>query len=306
MAHNTDIAKLLSVDQLFWLGIHNMVQPLNYKTVHGMNLTFTNWKFDEPKFESKSGISISSKHDGKWKSLKAEEKLNFMCMYIIRAEDINECATNAHNCHSDAICTNTIKGFTCSCNPGYVGNGIVCSDIDECIWNSNICHSNAKCTNLIGNYECECYPGFDGDGLLCSDKNECDSDAHDCHSKADCINTVGSRNCVCNAPYWEGNGVGSKGCSDVDECGSGSHQCKPSNDYPDTPECINHNEGYTCKCPIGFELDDFSCNDLNECELNQDSCQNTICVNNIGSYTCGCQDGFILTYGNTCIMTESK
>ena len=39
--------------------------------------------------------------------------------------DINECLTNP--CHTDAVCTNTIGGHFCTCNNGYVGNGLQCS-----------------------------------------------------------------------------------------------------------------------------------------------------------------------------------
>ena len=137
MAHNDDISKLMSADELYWLGIHNFIQPLKFRPVNGLNLTYNNWKSDEPKYDSKRGVTINPKHEGEWASLQAETKLSFMCMFIIRAKDINECETNAHNCHLEATCTNTIKGFTCSCDRGYVGNGIVCSDINECFWGSH-------------------------------------------------------------------------------------------------------------------------------------------------------------------------
>ena len=31
------------------------------------------------------------------------------------------------NCHHNAQCTNTEGSFTCSCNPGYIGDGTECS-----------------------------------------------------------------------------------------------------------------------------------------------------------------------------------
>ena len=34
--------------------------------------------------------------------------------------DIDECFNNTHNCTQ--TCTNTVKGFTCECNDGYVLN----------------------------------------------------------------------------------------------------------------------------------------------------------------------------------------
>ena len=46
---------------------------------------------------------------------------------------INECATNQHNCHRDAICHDETPFFTCKCKPGYKGNG------RNCIGKYNIC-----------------------------------------------------------------------------------------------------------------------------------------------------------------------
>ena len=41
--------------------------------------------------------------------------------------DINECESDdSNNCHKNAQCTNTVGSFTCSCNPGYTGDGVDC------------------------------------------------------------------------------------------------------------------------------------------------------------------------------------
>ena len=42
--------------------------------------------------------------------------------------DINECKiSNSNNCDKHgASCINTVGSYTCSCNPGFVGNGITC------------------------------------------------------------------------------------------------------------------------------------------------------------------------------------
>ena len=38
--------------------------------------------------------------------------------------NINECDLGTHNCHADATCTDTEGSFTCSCNPGFGGDGV--------------------------------------------------------------------------------------------------------------------------------------------------------------------------------------
>jgi len=35
--------------------------------------------------------------------------------------------TGAHNCHSNAICTDTDDFFTCQCKDGYRGDGVFCA-----------------------------------------------------------------------------------------------------------------------------------------------------------------------------------
>ena len=37
----------------------------------------------------------------------------------------DECALGQHNCDVNADCTNTADNFTCSCKPGYLGNGTI-------------------------------------------------------------------------------------------------------------------------------------------------------------------------------------
>ena len=42
--------------------------------------------------------------------------------------DINECET-LNPCSPNANCTNTFGSFTCSCNTGFDGNGLMCSGL---------------------------------------------------------------------------------------------------------------------------------------------------------------------------------
>ena len=41
--------------------------------------------------------------------------------------DIDECETDWNICHAAAQCTNTEGSFTCTCKPGYTGDGTKCT-----------------------------------------------------------------------------------------------------------------------------------------------------------------------------------
>ena len=46
------------------------------------------------------------------------------CMHT----DIDECSDpSLNNCHSSAVCINTMGGFMCECNPGFQGDGVTCT-----------------------------------------------------------------------------------------------------------------------------------------------------------------------------------
>ena len=130
--------------------------------------------------------------------------------------DVNECidarvlanmafassSKDTDTCDANAICTNTLGSYTCSCADGFVGDGQTCNDVNECIdarvlasnsssQDPDTCGENAICTNTLGSYTCSCSEGFTGDGNICIDVDECVSTA--CGGTEDCVNTLGSR-----------------------------------------------------------------------------------------------------------------
>ena len=56
-----------------------------------------------------------------------------ICIAVIQTlfsscSDINECELSSLNdCDGNADCTDTIGSYTCSCNPGYEGDGFNCT-----------------------------------------------------------------------------------------------------------------------------------------------------------------------------------
>ena len=59
----------------------------------------------------------------------AHLNLSNSCYVYFCPLDIDECATRADNCDTNAICTNSPGSFACTCNHGYTGDGVTCMGI---------------------------------------------------------------------------------------------------------------------------------------------------------------------------------
>lgn len=51
----------------------------------------------------------------------------FIVYLQISSADVDECLTQKANCDQNAVCTNTIGSFVCSCKDGFQGNGTFCT-----------------------------------------------------------------------------------------------------------------------------------------------------------------------------------
>jgi outer membrane protein OmpA-like peptidoglycan-associated protein/fibronectin type 3 domain-containing protein len=47
----------------------------------------------------------------------------------ITCQDINECSTNNGGCDVHASCTNSTGSYSCTCQSGYIGNGVTCAQL---------------------------------------------------------------------------------------------------------------------------------------------------------------------------------
>lgn len=163
--------------------------------------------------------------------------------------DVDECQASPAPCSPQAICTNTVGGFSCACGPGFTGDGGVCADVDECLTGNGGCHPSAACTNTDGGRTCACNPGFTGDGGVCADVNECLTGNGGCASNATCANTDGGRTCTCPTGYM-GNGVT---CTDINECATNNGGCSAN------ATCTNTPGSRTCACNQGYTGNGVTC-----------------------------------------------
>ena len=75
--------------------------------------------------------------------------------------DMNECFhASENNCDDVATCSNTLDSYSCTCNSGYLGDGVICEDVNECSDGVHSCDINARCLNTDGSYQCEYLDGF--------------------------------------------------------------------------------------------------------------------------------------------------
>jgi hypothetical protein len=210
--------------------------------------------------------------------------------------DENECKYRP--CDVFAHCTNTLGSFSCTCYPGYRGDGFNCEDIDECQDPAiaGRCVENAWCCNLPAHFLCKCNAGFEGDGeVQCLDIDEC-TQPNACGQNALCLNTPGNYTCSCPEGFI---GNPFDGCVDQNEC-ENPNACGPG------AICTNVVGGRQCHCPPGFEGDPYTtgCGDMDECARTNPCGRDALCSNLEGSYRCACPPGFIGDPLTSCTGTE--
>ncbi|XP_065193055.1 fibrillin-2-like [Sycon ciliatum] len=246
-------------------------------------------------------------------------------------QDIDECstsfnssssnATGVNNCSVNAICTNTVGCYECTCLNGYHGDGVTCLDENECTDGLHQCAPlTAACSNTNGSYTCECIDGFVGNGTVCDvcpagfygngtaclDINECvgnnttntssNNNSSICGENTVCVNTVPGFLCQCLAGY---EAVTHTICQDIDECStsfnSSSSNATGVNNCSVNAICTNTAGCYECTCLNGYHGDGVTCLDENECTDGPHQCAplTATCSNTNGSYICECIDGFM-------------
>lgn len=53
----------------------------------------------------------------------------FILLFIYFFSDLDECASESPACDINAACLNTVGSFSCACNAGYIGDGMICRGI---------------------------------------------------------------------------------------------------------------------------------------------------------------------------------
>ena len=81
-------------------------------------------------------------------------------MHAGKCSDINECTVGSDDCSANGYCKITFGSYSCHCNAGFQGDGVVRDDLDEWSNGSNTCGDNSLCLNTFGGYTCDCIDGY--------------------------------------------------------------------------------------------------------------------------------------------------
>ncbi|CAJ0952749.1 unnamed protein product, partial [Mesorhabditis belari] len=117
------------------------------------------------------------------------------------------CAVVTDNCNpvspclSNAICTNLIDNFRCTCATGYTGAS--CNETistDPC--DSSPCQNGGTCTSSSGSFTCSC--GSNAKGERCQYINACNT-GNPCKNGATCVMLYSGEQVYCNCTAgWQG------------------------------------------------------------------------------------------------------
>ncbi|XP_023095313.1 signal peptide, CUB and EGF-like domain-containing protein 2 isoform X4 [Felis catus] len=211
---------------------------------------------------------------------------------------VDECAQGLDDCHTNALCQNTLTSYKCSCKPGYRGDGRQCEDIDECEneFNGGCVHD---CLNIPGNYRCTCFDGFmlAHDGHNCLDVDECLENNGGCQHT--CVNVMGSYECRCKEGFF---------------LSDNQHTCIHRSE--EGLSCMNQNHGcghickeapkgsVACECRPGFELAKNQRDCILTCNHGNGGCQHS-CEDTTEGPECSCHPGYKMhTDGRSCLEQE--
>ncbi|XP_066222219.1 signal peptide, CUB and EGF-like domain-containing protein 2 isoform X5 [Saccopteryx leptura] len=213
-------------------------------------------------------------------------------------EDVDECAQGLDDCHTNALCQNTLTSYKCSCKPGYQGEGRQCEDIDEC---ENELKGGCvhDCLNIPGNYRCTCFDGFmlAHDGHNCLDVDECLENNGGCQHT--CVNVMGSYKCRCKEGFFLSDNQhtcihrSQEGLSCMNKNHGCSHICK------EAPR-----GSVACECRPGFELAKNQRDCILTCNHGNGGCQHS-CEDTPEGPECSCHPQYKMhTDGKSCLEQE--
>ncbi|KAL6486042.1 hypothetical protein MHYP_G00054340 [Metynnis hypsauchen] len=252
------------------------------------------------------------------------------CIRALPAEelcqrDVDECLSSPSLCGPNAICTNAIGGYSCSCRTGFtatdsnqsvsinnsctegppseyivdvdisVTDSLMVLELKKLLMNFSVpvtLDSSVNITEMTITTVCT----SDGTEYVCRCEDQYAWSYNTCRTYGTCDDSMdGTCGCIRALPAEEL-------CQrDVDECLSAPSVCGLN------ATCTNTVGGYSCFCWVGFTAKNSNqsvsinntCADVDECLFTPSLCgPNSTCTNTVGGYSCSCWDGFTVLNAN--------
>ncbi|KAM9727935.1 uncharacterized protein ACNS7B_018224 isoform 2-T2 [Menidia menidia] len=209
-------------------------------------------------------------------------------------------------CHKDADCYSTKLNYTCTCKPGFTGDGHNCTDTDECAALMPCENAKYECKNTRGSFECLCRyediedlkgcgdspnpPGYNVFNVSVGWRNN----RADGLKQLDDILSKGFRNKFYNISKWE-RGEGSKP-------GVGEYRVGVSTDTPHW-----YIRDYLARVSSHYDIRDLEVDDLDECKSKEAACvYPALCANTYGGYRCVCNGTTDVSEKQSCVIDRGK
>ena len=213
--------------------------PSGSPVPHGTTVTFT--------AEPDSGYEISEWSGACDDTPKTESKCVATATVNLKVSvafaDLDECATATDNCAADGgVCTNTPGDFSCECDSGYSGNGLVC-DSDKAVEISPVENGSLSASpsgSPVSHGTTVTFTATPDSGYEISEwSGACDGTAK---TESKCVATA-TVNLKVSVAF-----------ADLDECATATDNCAA-----DGGVCANTPGDFVCECDSGYSGDGLVC-----------------------------------------------
>ncbi|KAJ8033950.1 Zonadhesin [Holothuria leucospilota] len=204
---------------------------------------------------------------------------------------------NNYRCGANAVCERRNNVLGCYCNPGYIGDGVMC--VTTCPVNTEygVCTCQTHCRDPNN-----CLPCAQSETCYCTDGYFLENG-----------NCVRPEQCGCHVDgivIPEGQTYTSPGCSKMCTCTNGQLNCNNNYQCSSNAVCETRNNVLQCYCNPGYVGDGVTC--VSICQANgvfgtcfcETTCANPqFCGSCTQGQPCYCPSGFYLQ-GSNCVRPE--
>ncbi|XP_060896663.1 mucin-like protein [Labrus mixtus] len=209
-------------------------------------------------------------------------------------------------CHKDADCLSTKLNYTCTCRPGFTGDGKNCTDIDECAELSTCPNAKFECKNTPGAVDCFCRYQNNKDADGCGDS----ANPPGCNvfnvsvgwkkNKPDGLKqlvdilSMGFQNKFYNASKKDAGPVSTPGVTE--------YRINVSSDTPHW-----YIRDYLSRVSSHYDINNIRVDDLDECKTKEAACvPPALCANTYGGYRCICNGTTDVDDTQSCVLDRDQ